>query len=235
MRHSVPRDLRSYGNSPLNPFGIVSIPDTRPNFTSSTAQRHSCPHVLRVLGLNTAMQIADIVIQSEQIKIRNWPHARTDCPSSWAGTAAPCAQCFCYVCDVPVSECDDSVQHAPASGRTPEWAQKKRCRRALVNTWSSIPDLVNLLISFSVDESKVRTGHNTNPSHRVCSPTSVNIEERTHSEVNVVKVLDYDDDQENDAKHLEDCAAKAVVSVNSEAPLVSAFCGLKIENETDTL
>ncbi|PXF43917.1 hypothetical protein BWQ96_06383 [Gracilariopsis chorda] len=178
------------------------------------------------------MQIADVVFQSEQIKIRDWPHARTDCPSVWNGSKVPCAQCYCYVCDVPISECDDVVLHASASGRTPEWAHKKRCRRALVNTWSNIPDLVNLLVSFSVDESKVRSGHRTNPSRRLTSPTSVNIEDHIHNQVNVVKVLNYEDYTQNDGKHRSDGAVQALVSVKSEKPLVDALCGLKIEKET---
>ncbi|CAN8068414.1 unnamed protein product [Agarophyton chilense] len=177
------------------------------------------------------METTGVVLQSEHIKIQQWPHSRPDCPSLWNGSSNPCDQCYCYVCDVPVGRCDDISLHAAADGRTPDWAQTKRRRRALAQTWLDIPDLVDLLVSFSVDESQLCIKQNTRASFEVRSPTSISPEDKDFVTEKVAKKLDFEGENSGGdlyaGTEIDDAAAGV------DDLLLHSLSKVKIELESD--
>ena len=106
---------------------------------------------------------AQVVITSSTHPTATWPHATVDCLST-----PPCPTCYCYVCDVPLAQCDDHAAHASADGKDNHWNVIKRRRNALVNTWPDIPALVNLIVSLSVEEAVRRTDRPADAHDDVC-------------------------------------------------------------------
>jgi len=98
----------------------------------------------------------EVVIQTEFLRIQQYPHAAVDCPRRWSKQSSPCDFCYCYVCDVPIRDCDDFAAHRMADGRVEKWRILKRRRCALANTWDNVQELVELTISVSCREADIR-------------------------------------------------------------------------------
>ena len=64
------------------------------------------------------------------------PHARCDCPSKKFArgdsrlNAERCSGCYCYVCDVPASDCRTWRAHCSAEARLEEWQKKRSAVKA---------------------------------------------------------------------------------------------------------
>lgn len=104
---------------------------------------------------------SEVLLTSESLPISTWPHSASNCPNSWsASLESPCPSCHCFVCDVPLSLCDDISNHITADGALAEWRRAKRRRNKLAQAWNDIPALVNLIVTLSIDEaSKVSDAH----------------------------------------------------------------------------
>lgn len=104
------------------------------------------------------MSDSELVVLTASLTLNAYPHARIDCPDLLsprrsAPPVAPCPLCYCYVCDVPLSSCDDAAAHGLADGRDAAWQAEKR-RRAAVYGYSDVAELVERIIFFAVDESR---------------------------------------------------------------------------------
>lgn len=110
------------------------------------------------------MELSDDVNTTSIIfRTQTWPHSRLDCPLLYHPSnppPPPCSHCYCFVCDIPFHLCENPSFHEMADGRSDDWTRLKRRRSALSNTWLDIPNLVNLIVSLSVDESVLRQEKN---------------------------------------------------------------------------
>eukprot|EP00977_Amphora_coffeiformis_P011162 scaffold2667_cov237-Amphora_coffeaeformis.AAC.11 len=67
----------------------------------------------------------------------DFPHARENCVTFAFGTTIAafqqyCANCYCYVCDIPASQCQQWQQHCRATYTSPYWKkQRERVQRGL--------------------------------------------------------------------------------------------------------
>ena len=64
---------------------------------------------------------------------RDYPHARFSClvyPFNSSVKSQHCAQCYCYVCDVPVKQCTGWQQHCVAEMSVLFWRQERAKRKS---------------------------------------------------------------------------------------------------------
>lgn len=74
---------------------------------------------------------ADITVVSSRTgrdPLSQLPHFRSDCRQSH-----PCATCFCYVCDVPVTKCEEWPTHRRASHQSLNWRVERSVRLAALS------------------------------------------------------------------------------------------------------
>ena len=72
-----------------------------------------------------------VVVGRSSSAIETLPHARADCvvhPFT-LGARAFCHACYCYVCDVPASDCGSWAVHCEAKHRDPFWREERTQQR----------------------------------------------------------------------------------------------------------
>ena len=75
-----------------------------------------------------------IVGTKGQNALVDFPHSRANCVSHPFATAGDkklhCDNCYCYVCDIPATDCKSWVSHCEASHDVPHWrAERARAKR----------------------------------------------------------------------------------------------------------
>ena len=63
--------------------------------------------------------------RTEDLALADFPHARENCAAghSFRSAHKHCANCYCYCCDKPASDCSDWSAHCKATHADPKWRQ----------------------------------------------------------------------------------------------------------------
>jgi len=90
-----------------------NLPHRRPHCTQ-------CPYVAQVLG----------VVEDEHSE----PRSSSTASNTKTSNASYCSRCYCYVCDVPVSECQEWGTHCHATDRSTYWMAQRRTKQGRTMT-----------------------------------------------------------------------------------------------------